>query len=558
MDAEAGRLTSAEAALASAASGLAAAVVAGYLWDSAGLTLAPWTILLVSLAAAGALHLLLRRQGVRRRAETAAAAAVAVIIFAWLLYLAWPSLLPPGGGPDLTHHLILIDYIEARGHLVRDPAAEAFLGEMAAYTPGSHLLAVFAGAWTGRDGVHALYPMVALTVALKAAVVFLIALRMIGGGPRVPLALTAVLLLLLPQAYFTGSFTHDSFVAQVVAELFAVMMLWALVAWDQLPARAPLAVFALAGAAAFLTWPVWVGAALAALPALVMVRRELPLAERLRSLALAAGPILIVAAAYMAGRIGWLAIARTSGAVLQPSLEVYGWFFLAAWMAGFALALIDRRRRALVVFVFALVGQTVALLMLALRAGAATPYMALKMAYLALYAQAVAGSIALAGAWRLIRIMQPGGTEGEVPAAGSRDAWVLVLLLACAVAPGALARPAAPPVITEDLVRAARWTRGQAPQDCVDYLVARGDTAYWLHLAALGNPRMSERTAALDRFDGRAAIGQWVAGEPGLTYAIADLTRLPNEARDRAEVLATFGTVAVLKRRGVSSCPAAR
>jgi hypothetical protein len=66
---------------------------------------------------------------------------------------------------------------------------------------------------------------------------------------------------------------------------------------------------------------------------------------------------------------------------------------------------------------------------------------------------------------------------------------------------------------------------------------------------------MSDRTAALDHFDGRAAIGRWIADEPGLTYAIAELSRLPNEARERADVLFSFGSAAVLKRRGPSTCP---
>jgi hypothetical protein len=328
------------------------------------------------------------------------------------------------------------------------------------------------------------------------------------------------------------------------------------VAWDQRPSPAPLAVFAVAGAAAFLTWPIWVGAPMATLPALVVVRRELPLADRLRSLVLAGGPVVVVAAWYMSGRLGWVAIAQTSGAVLQPSIAVYGVLFLAAWIAGFALALIDRRRRALVVFVFALAGQTAALLMLALRSGATTPYMALKMAYLALYPQAVAGAIACAAVWRagqwLIASRRPAATP---PASGAREAWVIVLLLACAAVPRAIARQPASAVIGEDLARAARWTRANAPPGCVDYLVGRGDTAYWLHLAGLGNARMSDRTAALDHFDGRAAIGRWIADEPGLTYAIAELSRLPNEARERADVLFSFGSAAVLKRRGPSTCP---
>ena len=556
MAGDSGGLTSAEAVLAAAATWLAAAVLVAFAWDAAGVALAPLPILAVSLAGAAAMFGWLWPRAAPRAQDMAVTVAIAVAVLVWLLRLAWPSLLPPGGGPDLTHHLILIDYIEEHRRLVHDPSAEAFLGEMAAYTPGAHLLAALGGAWIGRDGLHALYPVVALTVALKSAFVFLIALRMIpGDAHRVPLALTAVILLLLPQAYFTGSFTHDSFVAQVVSELFAVVMLWALVAWDQRPAAAPLAVFAIAGCAAFLTWPVWIGAPMATLPALIVSRRELTLAERLRGLALAAGPVLIVAGFYLQGRVAWVAIVRTSGAVLQPSIAVYGWPFMALWAAGLALALIDRRRRALVVFVFALAGQTTALLILALRSGASTPYMALKMAYLAIYAQAVAGAIAIAAAWHAARLVIAMRRIETAPEFAARGAWVIALLLACAVVPGALAYRSPAPVVTEDLARAGRWARANVPRDCVDYLVAGGDTAYWLHLAALGNPRESDRTAALDRFDGRAVVGRWVAGEAGVTYAIADMSRLPNEARDRADVLASFGAAAVLKRKGPSRCP---
>jgi hypothetical protein len=40
---------------------------------------------------------------------------------AWLLWLAWPHLLPISGGSDLTHHLLLVDYIERSGASSRIP-----------------------------------------------------------------------------------------------------------------------------------------------------------------------------------------------------------------------------------------------------------------------------------------------------------------------------------------------------------------------------------------------------------------------------------------------------
>jgi hypothetical protein len=73
-------------------------------------------------------------------------AAITTGTTAYLCWIAWPSLLPPGSGADLTHHLVLIEYIEQHGTLVHEADAGGLLGEMADYTPGLHLLSVLAGA----------------------------------------------------------------------------------------------------------------------------------------------------------------------------------------------------------------------------------------------------------------------------------------------------------------------------------------------------------------------------------------------------------------------------
>ena len=139
--------------------------------------------------------------GARGQAFAAFVAIVAAVL-AWLLWLAGRGLLPPGTGPDLTHHLLLIGYIEQHWRLPHDPQLGAYLGEMVDYTAGSHLLAALAGAWTRTDGLHAVYPLVAFTVALKSGIVFLIARRLISGDApsRIPFAAISVLLLLLPRA----------------------------------------------------------------------------------------------------------------------------------------------------------------------------------------------------------------------------------------------------------------------------------------------------------------------------------------------------------------------
>ena len=105
-----------------------------------------------------------------------------VFLVAVFLRMSWPSLVPPGRGPDLTHHLLLVDYIQQHGHLVHDRSLDGAMGEMAHYTPASHLLAVVVGAAFGFDGLRAVFPLTAVCVALTAGFAFLIARR--GGLPR--------------------------------------------------------------------------------------------------------------------------------------------------------------------------------------------------------------------------------------------------------------------------------------------------------------------------------------------------------------------------------------
>lgn len=542
-------LTGAEAVAASAVCLFASAIVAAYLEDWLIRTISPRPILLLSLATAGAMYVWLQRRAQWRRDEVVALVSIVAAVFALLMWLARPALLPVGRGPDLTHHLLLIDYIDRHWRFVHEPGVEPYLGEMVHYTPGSHVLASLAGAWAGSDGLHAVHSVVALSVALKAGLVFLVALRLLPrAGPRVPLALTSVLLLLLPRPYFLGSFAHDSFFSQVVSEMFAVSMWWALVAWEKRPGTDTIVLVALAGTAAFLTWPVFIGPPLLVLGALVLAREGLALKQRLGHLLLGAGPIAAVAAMYIAGRAGWILIVGTSGAVIRPTPSVIGWTFLLLAAAGLGLAAIERRSRATLLLLAAIGVQSFVLFAMAKANGADTPYMALKMAYLALYPLAPTATLPLAAAWQL--------AVGPTGATITRErlAWAAVALAGVALAGSLVVAPRQKPVVSESAYLAGQWARVHVQPACVDYLVADADTAYWLHLAVLGNPRMAVRTADPDTFDPQKAIVRWIVPR-GLPFAITDdLSALPKDIRTHVDVLARFGQAAVVKRLGEPWC----
>lgn len=512
---------------------LALAATAGYVVDAFGFGVQPWISLCAALVATGVLAWRLPRAGVAALSDLAAWAAIVVFLIAVLLRAGWPALVPPGRGPDLTHHLLLVDYIEHAGHLVHDRTLDGAMGEMAHYTPASHLLAVMAGRWFGSDGLHTFFPLTAVCAALTAGFMFLIARR---HALTMPYALSAAIVLLLPSQYFFGAFTHDGFLSQTVSTLFAAAMWWAVVAWDDRPGRYTAVLVSIFLVATFLSWPIWLGPPLLVF-AMLLWRADLLPKHRWRQLAIVLAPLAAIGLYHSLGRWGWMVIVRTSGAVLHPSLQSLGWLLPLLAVAGFAVSTSDRRLRVTQGLLVAIVLQALTLFVVAKAQGADTPYMAFKMVYFAIYPLAIFAAVALA---------RVGASLGSRETAG----WLMASLLLVAGARPALTAPRAVPVVDDDLYAAGQWLRGNIGS-CADYLVADAETAYWLHLAVLGNPRSSLRMQEIDRYEPRAAMSPWVTSE-GRAYAIADLRILPDEVRSRVDVVREFGHAGVIKGRGAT------
>jgi hypothetical protein len=553
VSARSSQVTGAELLALTAIAAAAALIVWPYVLDRLGAPLLPSISAMAAGAAAAVVVFAFYDQAKRAPVDMTLFAASFTAMAGYLLWLAWPDLLPTGSGPDLTHHLLLIDYIEQQGHLVRDVEAGALLGEMAHYTPGLHLTTVIAAAIARTDGFHALYPVIVFTVALKLGFVSLILLRLFSGAPmRAPLAAAGVLLVFAIPAFSVASFRHDSFFAQVVSELFAIALWWTLIVWDKRPTLSMMSVFAIAAMAAFLTWPVWLGPPVLSLLILTATRRDLERPAKLAHLVTAFAPLVVVAALHAIGRTGWVSIVATSGAVAQPSVAAVGWWFAALASGGFIVASVSRQFRAVVVFSGAIALQAFVLWLVASRAGAETPYMAIKMTYLAIYPAIASAILAVSTLWNLwsrvprLQRLPTRAVQGV--------AWIVVVGIALLVTRQLANRPAPSPVVSNDLWRAGNWARDNLPADCVDYLVASDYTAYWLHLAVLGNSRSAARTADDDTFLTQPSMARWLM-PAGMTYAVADLSILPTEIRREVDVLQQFGNAAVITRRGPSSCP---
>lgn len=521
----------------------AAVAIVGWLAGAAGLPIHPIGVLTLSLLTVGIQCWSVIRGGLHwsfSGARLAGFVAVVVGFTAYFCWLAWPSLLPISEGPDLVHHLTLIHFIQRRHALPDVPTFGEYLGEMTGYTPGSHLLAALVADWLRADGLRVLYPLTVAAVALKTALLYNVLCRILPR-PHVAAAIAGTLLLLVPHAYLLRSFTHFYFYAQVLAETFAVAMLWATVAWHQQPSRRSLALFAIFGIGVVLCWPVMLPAPALALAMVVVWRRWPAFRATIGDLAVALGPIAAVLLIYSAAHRKAAGILSSGGSTVEPAAGLFGWPFLVLTTAGIVVA-VRRPQTAgpVVAFVAACLVQILGLAALQLYLHATNLYLASKSVHLLAYGLVLCAAIALESGWRALTDWLPSTWRHGV-------GWTLPVLVAVAIARSDLPmRPIHSP-LTEPVHRAGLWAKANLPSACIDYLVPHWVTAYWLHVDVLGNPRQSERMRH-EALDYRVNVGRWIM--PGsLPFAIVeDLESLPFDARPNVRVLQPFGKAAVVER----------
>jgi asparagine N-glycosylation enzyme membrane subunit Stt3 len=163
--------------------------------------------------------------------------------------------------------------------------------------------------------------------------------------------------------------------------------------------------------------------------------------------------------------------------------------------------------------------------------------MAMKMIYLAVYPAAVLAALGL------------GAVLNRAPVPRVATAWVTTVVVLGVGLRAAMVAPVPLPIVSVDLDEAGRWARANLPAECVDYVVSNAEQAYWLHLAVMGQPRSSARTADIDGYTANRAVGRWIEGT-ALPYAIALHELLPGEVLGNAEVVRRFGSAMIIKRAG--------
>src|SRR5690349_4084379 len=183
MQTRAAAISMAKRCSATVASRLCGAMMTAYASEWCRRGIVTTVILVATVTCTAAAFAWLRRRAVRA-GDAGVAAAIFSVVLAGLALLARPHFLPLGTGPDLVHHLTLINYIEAHWHLVHDVRLSEYLGEMIDYTPGFHLLAALVGAWTRAGGLRVVHIVVSGMVALKTVLIFFVARRLMPADIR--------------------------------------------------------------------------------------------------------------------------------------------------------------------------------------------------------------------------------------------------------------------------------------------------------------------------------------------------------------------------------------
>ena len=246
-------------------------------------------------------------------------------------------------------------------------------------------------------------------------------------------------------------------------------------------------------------------------------------------------------------------MAATTGAAPWPRVSAYGGWFLALSGLGLVAAVRNRQTSIVTTFAGAIVLQSAALYLVAGGRSAEEPYLALKMFYLLIYPLAVASSVAITAVWRAMTFLRLRQRADIAMACCMAFAVLAAVVWPLRGAPRSITT-LKHPSISAPLEEAGLWARDHVPASCIEYLVDFDETAYWLHLAVLGNPRVTPRSLDPDTYKPDHAIARWLT-PGGLTYGIADLATVPRGVREELDVLQQFGTAAVVKQRGPSSCP---
>jgi hypothetical protein len=557
-----------------------ALMAAGYLLDAVGLPLHPAVLAAVSLAAGVCAFVTFREAAAacpERATASRGAPAGSLPIFGCLvagslgyfLWLASPSLLPVTIGPDVVHHLQLIHVIHRTQHLVHDPAIEPYLLEMMNYTPGSHIAAAIAAHWVRVDPLRVLLPLTALFVAVKVGSVYVVAVRLLPEKRGASVyALAAPVLLMIPAPYVIGSFFHFFYYAQVLSETFAMAMVVAALGWMRAGLPRYLWLASACAVGVFLSWPMWLvpagAAVLAAIAGRVIARPACSPQPWWRREGRAYGwigavilmlPVALLGILHAATHAAGASIIGSSGAVTRPSAETLGVAFVAFGLAGAILAFRVAPARPVAVLFAVTILQALALAAFDARAGSRSFYLPFKMVYLIVLPCAVLGALALATATEFVasKLWPVRPPRFAAARSGQAMASAIPLLIAVLLASGRMPVKRQQSPISESALAAGLWTRGALPVGCVDYFSRHWLTGYWLHLDVLGNPRLSDRMRG-ETFEFPDTVGRWIQGK-GLPYGIVeDIDAIPRDARVDMITVREFGRSAVVKNTRAAPC----
>lgn len=532
---------------------LGGAVVGSFLLDQLGLPVRPWSVGVV-LGVVAALSIRQKPDIKVDFSELVVFSAIVLGVLAYCLWLGRPNQLPVGTTVDAVHQEGLADYINQSGQLpIKATHLRANLMDGIEYPPAFVILVSLSSQLTGLDPIYLLHPVASFFLALALGTTFLIICTLIQGQRRVPLAALATGFCLLPFGYTFGSFTDQTYFAQVTGNGFLILAFYFLLDWQRRRAVKTLLILIMLSSALIICYPTYFLIFFFSFIIIELCAFRLSLKERLVSSIMLALPVGIVLFLFLQNRLlVGLDTLSNEGAVLSPDLSRSGWIIVGLAGVGVLFGLVSRQpsHKLIILFCGLVVAEGLGLWLLKQFSTKGSLYAVFKQFYLSPFLIPMLATIGLNGILSLL----VGFTHQNSHSNKLRSAWLAgvggIILFGTFLTANWLSHPEAErpfPVFTRDIVEVAYWTRDNLkPKEYeIVYSTLPGTIPYWLDVGIFKFPRNQH---ALDLLQGSAInFESWLNQPDSPKYFFTD--NIAALKTDKVvTILCRSGNVAVLTR----------
>jgi hypothetical protein len=465
-------------------------------------------------------------------------------VFAYLLWLGRPSLLPVGTTVDAVHQYGLAQYINESGRLpIHALEQKPNLQDGLQYPPAFVICAALLSQLLNLDVVYLLYPLASLFLALAVLLVFaIVSLLLEGKSGQSVLAAGAAGLSLVPYGYTFGSITDQNYFAQVMGQMLILLSLYFLLFWQKNPSIINTLFFNLTLVTLLITYPTWAFISFAAFVLVATGGVKIKIKLRFGYIGVTTLVFGVFALLFLKDRIGeGLGTVANEGLVLLPDLANYTYPLII--LAGLGLILVlwkgDNLQKAAALFCGVIFAEGFGFWILKTWFEIGSYYSIYKLLYLGAFFLPILAALGLHHLFNFVNYKPKDWLN-----------WLAVPVFGLFLAAIWLIYPKAQigyRVITPDNVSVAQWMAQnlKVGEYSIAYALPYGTPAYWVQIGFLEQPRGVRSNNLITNEP--ISFPQWFYNPDSEQYLFTDdLSKINLD--ERLQVLYQSGNSAVLTR----------